>query len=112
MEEFEKLRRLRIKKDEISIYLLERKEVKTKSLIFLSLFVLGIVLMGLLETVYAKSQITEIELKAGKGVLKLAGMFFWIGLFLLIRVFSVNKEIKTLVKEYDEFSKEIQYLSN
>lgn len=80
MIDFGKLRTLQIKKDILSITMLEKKEIITKTYIYLGIFLLAILMMGILQTAHRNSQITELEFKAGKTILRFGGVFFWLGI--------------------------------
>jgi preprotein translocase subunit SecG len=112
MIDFGKLRALQIKKEIISLTLIEKEELKNKTYVYMGIFILAFLIMGILQTARSNSQITEMEFNAGKAILRFGGMFLWIGIFLIFRVFSLKKEIKSLEKEYKELNQEIFHLSN
>lgn len=112
MIDFGRLRALQIKKDIISLTLIEKEGLKSKTYIYLGIFLLSILMMGVLQSANSNSQITELEFQAGKAILRFGGMFLWIGIFLIYQIFSLKKEIKSLEKEYQESNQEILYLSN
>lgn len=112
MIDFERLKYLRIKKDHLIIVLEEREKAKRKSLIYFGVFILAIMIMTFVQGAFDNSQITETELNAARLILKLGGIFFWAGIYLTYRVFSLRKEIKHLKEEFQELAQEIQYLSN
>ncbi|MFN3999681.1 hypothetical protein [Algoriphagus sp.] len=107
-----KLRALQIKKEIISVNLIEKEGLRNKTYFYMGIFLLAILMMGIFQTAYSNSQITEQDFKAGKAILRFGGMFFWIGIFLILRVYSLKKEIKSLEKEYQELNQEILHLSN
>lgn len=112
MIDLQKLRALQIKKDLVAITLIEKKQLKTKTYVFIGIFVLAALIMGILQTAHSNSQITDLGLMAGKGILKFAGIFFWAGIILIFRVSSLNKEIKTLDQEVQQLNLEILHMSN
>lgn len=112
MNDLGKLRALQIKKEIISVTLIEKEGLRNKTYVYMGIFLLAILMMGILQSAHSNSQITELEFKAGKAILRFGGMFFWIGIFLIYRVYSLKKEIKSLEKKYWELSQEILYLSN
>ncbi|MEB2786301.1 hypothetical protein [Algoriphagus persicinus] len=112
MLDFIRLKILQVEKEELISAITEKERIRQKSMIFLGIFVLAILIMVPLQESFTNSAITETEFKAGKTILKFGGMFFWAGIFLLFRIYSLNKQIKALKKEYRESIKEARYLSN
>lgn len=112
MIDFQKLRALQFKKDLVAITLLEKKELKTKTYVFLGVFVLAALMIGILQTAHSNFQITDFGLMVGKGVLKFSGIFFWAGIILIFRVNSLNKEIKSIEEEIDQINQDIRHLNN
>jgi uncharacterized membrane protein len=112
MLDFIRLKILQVEKEELRSSLTEKKRLRKKTIIFLGIFIVAILIMVPLQESFTNSAITETEFKAGKTILKFGGMFFWAGIFLLFRIYSLNKQIKALKKEYIESIKETSYLSN
>ena len=113
MEELTKLKRIRIKKDQLSIVLKEKKEAKSKSLIYLSLFVLVLFLLAFNESAPSNSPINDGELGAGTKIVKfISGKFLWLGIIPLFRILSLNRDINSIEREYQELVAETRHLSN
>jgi uncharacterized membrane protein len=112
MLDFIRLKILHVEKEETRLALNQKERLRNKTIIFLGIFVLAMLIIVPFQESYSNSAITETELKAGKTILKFCGKFFWAGIFLLFRIYSLNKEIKSLKKEYSESIKEAKYLSN
>ena len=113
MEELVKLKRWRIKKDMLMITIQEKKEAKTKSLvylvIFLGLFVTALILLAPGGTTATPDQGST---SAGNFAKFLAGKFLVVGVILLFRTLGLNKEIQELEKEYEKMKEGVRYLSN
>lgn len=112
MIDLQSLRLLQIKKGLIEITLFEKKQVITKTFIFLGIFVLAVFIMGILQTAHSNSQITDLGLMAGIGLLKFSGIFFWTGAILVYRVYSLNEKIRSIEKEIDQINQDILHLNN
>jgi hypothetical protein len=113
MEEFVKLKRLRIKKDGLMITLAEKKETKTKSLIYLMIFLLLFMGMISLDPNPSVAQDPNSMNESGALFLKfVSGKFLLISLVLMYRTYKIKKEIRELEKGYEEMKREISYLSN
>ena len=61
--------------------------------IYLGLFVLAIAMAASFEVTSATSQQPEAELMLGSGFKRIVGMVFWMGIFLVFRIFSIQKEM-------------------
>ena len=113
MEQLTKLKRLRIKKDELLITIREKEEAKTKSAIYLAIFVLLLIWMVVLLANPSGAQDPNSMNEAGAKFLKfVAGKFLIVSLVLMYRTYTINKEIKELEKEYEEMKRRVGYLSN
>jgi hypothetical protein len=113
VEELVKLKRLRIKKDLLRITIKEKKEAKTKSLIFLVIFLALLVTSGILLAQGGHPEtLDERSALAGKFTKFLAGKSLLATLLLLFWVYAVKKEIRGLEKEYELMKEEVRYLSN
>ena len=111
MEEFVKLKRFRIKKDGLMITIAEKNEAKTKSLIYLMIFLLLFMGMILLELNPSVAQDPNSMNESGAKFLKLLlGKFLLVSLVLMYRTYNIKKEIRELEKEYEKMK--ISYLSN
>lgn len=113
MEQLTKLKRLRIKKDGLMITIAEKKEAKTKSLVYLMIFLLLFMGMISLDLNPSVAQDPNFMNESGAKFLKFeSGKFLLVGLFLMYRTYKIKKEIRELGKEYEEMKKEISYFSN
>lgn len=113
MEQLTKLQRLRIKKDELLITIRGKEKAKTKSAVYLAVFVLLLILMVALLANTSMDQDPNSMNQAGAKFLKfVSGKFLIISLVLMYRSHKINKEIKELEKEYEEMKKGVGYLSN
>jgi uncharacterized membrane protein len=111
MEQLTILKRLRIKKDELMITIGKKKEAKTKSVIYLGVFMLLFAWMIVVDPNPVNNKNSENE--SGAIFLKfLSGKFMIVSCFLMYRTYKINKEIRELEKEYEEMKEEIRYLSN
>ena len=99
MEELVKLKRLRIKKDMLLITIQEKKEVKTKSLVYLLIFLGLFVSAGiLLASGGTNATPDQGSSSAGNFAKFLAGKFLIVGVIFLFRTIGLNKEIRELEK--------------
>ena len=112
MLDFIRLKILQVEKEEVRLAIDEKERLRKKTIIFLGIFLVAILIIVPLQESYTNSAITETGFKAGKTILKFGGMFFWAAIFLLFRIYALNKQIKALKKEYRESIKEARYLSN
>lgn len=107
-----KMNRIRIKKDEIHISLLDLNKIKRKLWIYLGLMVLAIVMIISFDVSSSSSQRPEAELLLAKGFMQFAGIIFWSIIFFLFRIYSFYKEIKELKMKYKEMVEEVQHQYN
>jgi hypothetical protein len=113
MEELVKLKRLRIKKDMVMITLQEKKEAKTKSLVYLLIFLGLFVTAGILLASGGQAgTLNDGSASAGNFTKFLAGKVLLVGVILLFRKLTLNKEIRELEKEYEVMKEGVRYLSN
>lgn len=113
MEQLTKLKRLRIKKDELLITIREKEEANTKSAVYLAIFVLLLIWMAALLSNPSGAQDPNSMNEAGAKALRyISGKFLILSLVLMYRTYKINKEIKELEKEYAEMKKGVGYLSN
>ncbi len=113
MEELVKLKRLRIKKDMLLITIQEKKEAKTKSLVYLLIFLGLFVTAGiLLASGGQPGALDGGSTSAGNFAKFLAGKFLVVGVILLFRTLGLNKEIQELEKEYEKMKEGVRYLNN
>ena len=112
MIDLQNLKVLQIKKEMLLITLTEKRSMKTKVYIYLGIFILAVLLIGFLKSAHQSSQITDVEYKVGERILKFGGIFFWSGLFLIYRVFSITKEIKAIEQEIDLLNQNFIHLNN
>ena len=113
MEEFVRLKQLRIKKEELLLTLEEKKQIRTRSLLYLGIFVILFIGMVTLDpnptSVDAGNPFNE----NAAGFLKfLAGKFLVVSIYSGFRVYRANKEIRVLKSEYAEMERKLRYLSN
>jgi hypothetical protein len=113
MEELVRLKHLRIKKEEILLTLGEKEQIRTRSLLYLGIFVILFIGMVTLDpnpnSVDAGNPFNE----NAAGFLKfLAGKFLVVSMYSGFRVYRANKEIRALKKEYIEMERKLRYLSN
>jgi uncharacterized membrane protein len=111
MEQLTILKRLRIKKDELMITIGEKKDAKTKSGIYLGIFMILFAWMIALDpnSVNENNSMNE---SGGMFLKFISGKFLIVSIFLMYRTSKINKEIRELEKEYEEMKEEIRYLSN
>ncbi|MCH6198559.1 hypothetical protein MMU07_03135 [Aquiflexum sp. LQ15W] len=113
MEQLTKLKRLRIEKDELLITIREKEEAKTKSAVYLAIFVLLLIWMVALLANPSGAQDPNSMNESGAKFLKfVSGKFLIVSLVLMYRTHKINKEIRELEKEYEEMKKGVGYLSN
>jgi hypothetical protein len=113
MKQLGKLKQLRIKKDMLLITILEKKEAKTKSLVYLLIFLGLFVSAGILLAQGGQpGTLDERSVSAGNFTKFLAGKFLLFGVILLFQSLAQNKEIRELDKEYEVLKEGVRYLSN
>lgn len=103
---------LEIEREEIRRALAEKEQLRKKVLVFFGIFLITILIMVPLQESFEKTRITEIEFKSIKVFLKLGGILFWAGIFMIFRIFSLNKEINLKKEHYRKSIREASYLIN
>ena len=108
MKDLANLRRLQVKNDQLSILLEKRKVMKSKSFIYLGLFVP--VLMLVLEFPYSDSQVSEAMIATQVMKLISCNVLLWI--FPILRIFSMNRKINLIQQDCQKLVKETRHISN
>ena len=113
MEQLVSLKHLRIKKEEQLLTLGEKKQIRSRSLLYLGIFVLLFAGMVTLDpnpnSVDAGNPDNEL---AAKFLKFLAVKFLAVSMYSGFRVYRANKEIRALKSEYAEMERKLRYLSN
>ena len=114
MEQIVHLKQLRIKKEELLLTLGEKKKIRSRSLLYLGIFVLLFAGMVTLDPnpnpVDAGNSDNELAVKFLKFI---AGKFLVVSMYSGFRVYRANKEIRAPKKsEYVEMERKLRYLSN
>ena len=113
MEQIVHLKQLRIKKEELLLTLGEKKKIRSRSLLYLGIFVLLFAGMVTLDPnpnpVDAGNSDNELAVKFLKFI---AGKFLVVSMYSGFRVYRANKEIRALKSEYVEMERKLRYLSN
>lgn len=111
MEQLVRLKQLRIKKEELLLTLWEKRQIRSRSLLYLGIFVILFIGMVTLDPnpVDAGNPFNE----NAAGFLKfLSGKFLVVSMYSGFRVFRANKEIRALKSEYAEMERKLRYLNN
>jgi uncharacterized membrane protein len=113
MDQLTKLKRLRIQKDELLLTIRDKEKTKTKSVIYLVIFILLFGWMIALDPNPNVANDTDIMNESGAKFLKfVSGKFLLVSLVLMYRTYRINKEIRELEREYEEMKRGVGYLSN
>lgn len=113
MEQLVNLKHLRIKKEELLLTLGEKRQIRTRSLLYLGICVILFIGMGILDPNPNPAEAADSFNENAAGFLKfLAGKFLVTSLYLSYRTYRSNKEIRALKKEYIEMERKLRYLSN
>jgi hypothetical protein len=112
MRDLANLRRLQIKKSQLSDFRQEKKAIKSFSLIYLGLFGLVLQEMVIFEFPLPNSQVIEMEGNMGTEVVTLlvCNVLLWI--FPMLRIFSMNRKINLLALECHKLVEETKHMSN
>jgi positive regulator of sigma E activity len=113
MEQFVRLKQLRIKKEEILLTLGEKKQIRTRSLLYLGIFVILFIGMVTLDPNPNRVDVGNSDNELAAKFLKfLSGKFLVVSMYSGFRVYRANKEIRVLKSEYAEMERKLRYLSN
>lgn len=113
MEQLVYLKQLRIKKEELLLTLGEKKQIRSRSLLYLGIFVILFIGMVILEPNPNSAEAGDSFNENAAGFLKfLAGKFLVVSMYSGFCVYRANKEIRALKKEYIEMERKLRYLSN
>lgn len=113
MEQLVRLKQLRIKKKELLLTLGEKKQIGTRSLLYLGIFVLLFAGMVTLDPNPTPVDAGNPFNENAAGFLKfLAGKFLVVSLYFGYRTYRTSKEIRVLKKESSEMERKLRYLSN
>ena len=113
MEQLVRLKQLRIKKEELLLTLGEKKQIRTRSLLYLGICVILFIGMVILDPNPNRVDAGNSFNENAAGFLKfLAGKFLVVSMYSGFRVYRANKEILALKSEYAEMERKLRYLSN
>ena len=113
MEQLVYLKHLRIKKEEILLTLGEKKQIRTRSLLYLGICVILFIGMVMLDPNPTPVDAGNSFNENAAGFLEfIAGKFLVASLYLGYRTYRSNKEIRALKCEYAEMERKLRYLSN
>ena len=113
MEQLVRLKQLRIKKEELFLTLGEKRQIRTRSLLYLGICVILFIGMGILDPNPNPAEAGDSFNENAAGFLKfLAGKFLVVSLYLGYRTYRTGKEIRALKKESTEMERKLRYLSN
>lgn len=113
MNQLLSLKQLRIKKDMLLLTLEEKNQIRTRSLLYLGIFVLLFAGMVTLDPNPTRVDAGDSFNENAAGFLKfLAGKFLVVSMYSGFRVYRVNKEIRLLKSESNEMERKLRYLSN
>ena len=113
MEQLVYLKQLRIKKEEILLTLGEKKQIRTRSLLYLGIFVILFIGMVILDPNPNRVDAGNSFNENAAGFLKfLAGKFLLVSLYFGYRTYRTGKEIRALKSESTEMERKLRYLSN
>ena len=113
MEQLVYLKQLRIKKEELLLTLGEKKQIRTRSLLYLGICVILFIGMVILDPNPNRVDAGNSFNENAAGFLKfLAGKFLVVSMYSGFRVYRTNKEIRALKSEYAEMERKQRYLSN
>ena len=113
MNQLLSLKQLRIKKDMLLLTLEEKRQIRTRSLLYLGIFVILFIGMVILDPNPNRVDDGNSFNENAAGFLKfLAGKFLVVSLYLGYRTYRTGKEIRALKKESTEMERKLRYLSN
>jgi hypothetical protein len=113
MEQLVYLKQLRIKKEEILLTLVEKRQIRNRSILYLGIFVILFIGMVTLDPNPIPAEAGDPFNENAAGFLKfLAGKFLVVSMYSGFRVYRANKEIRALKSEYAEMERKLRYLSN
>jgi hypothetical protein len=113
MEQLVYLKHLRIKKEEILLTLGEKRQIRTRSLLYLGIFVILFIGMVILDPNPNRVDAGNSFNENAAGFLEfLAVKFLAVSMYSGFRVYRANKEIRALKSEYVEMELKLRYLSN
>lgn len=113
MEQLVNLKHLRIKKEELLLTLGEKKQIRSKSLLYFGIFVILFIGMVILDPNPTPTDAGDPFNENAAGFLKfLSGKFLVVSMYSGFRVYRANKEIRALKKESSEMERKLRYLSN
>jgi hypothetical protein len=113
MEQLVHHKQLRIRKDFLLLSLEEKKQIKTKSRLYLAIFVVLFIGMVTLDPNPNSSEMANSSPEAAANILKfVAGKFLVASVYFGYRGYLTGKQIKTLEKDLQEMNKELRHLSN
>ena len=113
MEQLVRLKQLRIKKEELFLTLGEKKQIRSRSLLYLGIFVILFIGMVTLDPNPNRVDAGNPFNENAAGFLEfLAGKFLVVSMYLGYRTYRTGKEIRALKMEYAEMERKLRYLSN
>lgn len=112
MKDLANLRRLQIKKSQLSDFRQEKKVIKIISLIYVCLFVLVLGAMVIIEFPISNSQVFEMEGNRGTEVMTLlvCNVLLWI--FPVRRIFAMNRKINLMQQDCQKLEEGLRHLNN
>lgn len=102
------LRRLRVKKSQLSDFREEKKALKSKSLSYLSLFVP--VLMIVFKFSSSDSQVSEVRIATQ--VMKLIACYVVLWIFPVYSIFSMKRKINLMQQDCQKLEEGLRHLNN
>ena len=113
MDQLVNLKQLRIKKDMLLLTLGEKRQIRTRTLLYLGIFILLFILMITLDpnpnSADAGNSLNE---SAAKFLQFVAGKFLLVSMYFGYRTYRTSREIQGLKKESTEMERKLRYLSN
>jgi hypothetical protein len=113
MDQLVNLKQLRIKKDMLLLTLGEKRQIRTRTLLYLGIFILLFILMITLDlnpnSADAGNSLNE---SAAKFLQFVAGKFLLVSMYFGYRTYRTSREIQGLKKDYAEMEQKLRYLSN
>ena len=113
MEQLLRLKQLRIKKDMLLLTLGEKRQIRTRTLLYFGIFILLFIGMVILDPNPNSADAGNSQNESAAKFLKfLAGKSLLVSMYLGYRTYRISREIRGLKKESTEMERKLRYLSN
>jgi hypothetical protein len=113
MEQLLRLKQLRIKKDILLLTLGEKRQIRTRTLLYLGIFILLFIGMVILDPNPNSADTSDsFNESAAKFLQFVAGKFLFVSMYFGYRTYRTSREIQWLKKESTEMERKLRYLSN